>query len=1313
MKHLLRSSLIPVIFVLVRDLSLVLGQPRVFSFTPRRGTSCRPSEFHCGNGTCIPEEWVCDRDSNCVDGSDESDSLCDTKKHRRVCYYTNWAQYREAPARFTPEDINPDLCTHLIYAFAELRGAQIETSEWNDPQMYERFNRIKNKNREIKTLLAVGGWNAGSGAFSSMVASTESRLLFVNSAIDFLRKYDFDGLDLDWEYPTRRGGRPEDKENFAKLVKLLREAFDREARRTGRPVLLLSAAVPTSKELVDQAYDIITLGKYLDFINLMTYDFHGGWESTVGHNSPLYSRRSETEAQRRMNTNWAARYWNQNGVPKDKLNIGIATYGRSYTLADPQTDRHIGASALAPGRPGQYTRETGFLSYYEICQMQDRRNGKIFRDEEQSVPYYVTGNTWVGYDDIYSVKNKAKWILQEGYGGSMVWSLSLDDFNKMCSTSSRTYPLTSLISETITNNRSGEMLTTTTTTTTPSSTTTSTSTTVPTTTNEAEITTSMKTTTTTTPLPSTTTTTITTTTTARRIPPTPPPLPPIPEIRTTVKEPSTLPPINPVDNGATGYRTLPPSVNVTSSTESTTKVVNKVITVMFINKKELPLAHRTTNKVVTQTPPTTVTTGEGINFGEVTIAPTPRTTKRPTRTITTTKRPMTTKRLTTAQPIGPFNPNTGRNGFLKNSPLWLVITERKYFPRYSRYFSCHRRRNGYYVDVHDCSKYYVCQNRRTFHYKCPKDLYYNPRKQICDWISQVSCVNLPQERTILSTQLVSGMARILLTFIYLTYLCHTAALKYKRVCYYTNWAQYRNGLAKFDPKHIDPSLCTHIAYAFGKLENNKIINFEWNDGTKYAEVNAVKRINPGLKTLLAMGGWTAGSKPYSDMAASPANRRTFIQSAISWLRKYDFDGLDMDWEYPANRGGAPEDFNNFPILLRESMEAFKEEAKSSNKSRLLLTTAVGVGKSVADTAYNIPEMSKYLDFISLMAYDLRGGWEKATGFNAALYKPSADPSDEYNVAFAVDYWLNKGAPKEKLILGLATYGRSFNLQDQNNFGVGAPATGSGPQGKYVPENGFLPYYEICERQIQKVGKTYRDLDAQTPFFVQEKLWVGFDDQLSIFTKINDLVIKKQLGGAMIWALDFDDFNNICGYGKYPISRVMTYTLLASESGVSITPPSTHIPLSTVGTTSRSPHPPPTGDGGKTPDSGGGGSGHDGITSLDVDCSKVADGTYRYSSDCSKYIQCVKRNTFVRVCPSGLEFSIATSQCDWPSNVDCTAIAIVIVTSIPPSSTSAYFRTDNSSLDDTPTNTGVLLSSYTPFVAMFCYIFRILCPILYV
>lgn len=85
---------------------------------------------------------------------------------------------------------------------------------------------------------------------------------------------------------------------------------------------------------------------------------------------------------------------------------------------------------------------------------------------------------------------------------------------------------------------------------------------------------------------------------------------------------------------------------------------------------------------------------------------------------------------------------------------------------------------------------------------------------------------------------------------------------------------------------------------------------------RYGEINDLKKINTNLKTLLALGGWTAGSKPYSDMAATSATRKYFINSTIEWLRKYDFDGLDMDWEYPANRGGRQEDFQNFPTLLR-------------------------------------------------------------------------------------------------------------------------------------------------------------------------------------------------------------------------------------------------------------------------------------------------------------------------------------------------------------------------------------------------------------
>ncbi|XP_061191471.1 chitinase-3-like protein 1 [Saccostrea echinata] len=540
-----------------------------------------------------------------------------------------------------------------------------------------------------------------------------------------------------------------------------------------------------------------------------------------------------------------------------------------------------------------------------------------------------------------------------------------------------------------------------------------------------------------------------------------------------------------------------------------------------------------------------------------------------------------------------------------------------------------------------------------------------------------------------------SLNRLLFTVIYLTYICLTASGKYKRVCYYTNWAQYRNGIAKFEPSNIDPNLCTHIIYAFGKLENNGITNFEWNDDKRYAEVNAFKRTNKELKVLLAMGGWTAGSKPYSDMALTFASRRTFIGSAIAWLRKYDFDGLDMDWEYPANRGGRPEDYQNFPTLLQELKEAFKQEAKTSNKSRLLLTAAVGVGKAVADTAYNVAEMSKYLDFISLMTYDLRGGWEKFTGFNAPLYKSSADTSNEFNVDFAVDYWLNKGAPAEKLVLGLATYGRSFTLADQNNYGVGAPATGPGPQGNYVGEAGFMPFYDICERQIQRNGKTYRDLQARNPFFVEGTLWIGFDDQLSIYHKINDQVIKKNLGGAMIWALDFDDFNNICSYGAYPLSRVMKRTLEAGESGHSITPPSTHIPLSTLGPTTRSPNTTPSVNGGKDPNNGG--NDNSGITSHDVDCSQSTDGFYRYMTDCSKFIQCVRGKAYVKVCPPNLEFNTNNDQCDWPFNVDCTPLNLTDLISTIISTSSLSSSTTHSIINSTLLNNNWPINSGYQFI----------------
>uniref|UniRef100_A0A3Q3JAY5 chitinase n=1 Tax=Monopterus albus TaxID=43700 RepID=A0A3Q3JAY5_MONAL len=191
------------------------------------------------------------------------------------------------------------------------------------------------------------------------------------------------------------------------------------------PRLLTSAAVSAAKGTVDAGYEIAEISKYLDFINVMTYDFHGSWESVTGHHSPLCKGSNDTGDHVYLNTDFAMRYWQEKGTPVEKLNMGFATYGRTFRLSTESSQ--VGAPTSGPAAAGVFTKEAGFWSYYELCTF--LRGASVRLIEEQKVPYATKENEWVGYDNQESFETKVHYLKCNRFGGAFVWALDLDDFN--------------------------------------------------------------------------------------------------------------------------------------------------------------------------------------------------------------------------------------------------------------------------------------------------------------------------------------------------------------------------------------------------------------------------------------------------------------------------------------------------------------------------------------------------------------------------------------------------------------------------------------------------------------------------------------------------------------------------------------------------------------------------------------------------------------------------------------------------------------------------------------------------------------------
>jgi hypothetical protein len=175
------------------------------------------------------------------------------------------------------------------------------------------------------------------------------------------------------------------------------------------------------------------MNQNLDFINLMTYDFHGpSWEpNAADHHSPLRNRSGETT---NFNSEFAATYWINKGMPANKINLGIPLYGVSWKL----TSNTIvpPSPAAGAGAAGPITSTPGFLAYYEICNAVRSSGWQVVQDPNKAIgPYAVSPTspkTWVGYDDPAMAIVKSNYIKSKGLGGGMVWDISLDDFRNTC-----------------------------------------------------------------------------------------------------------------------------------------------------------------------------------------------------------------------------------------------------------------------------------------------------------------------------------------------------------------------------------------------------------------------------------------------------------------------------------------------------------------------------------------------------------------------------------------------------------------------------------------------------------------------------------------------------------------------------------------------------------------------------------------------------------------------------------------------------------------------------------------------------------------
>ncbi|HSV88305.1 MAG TPA: glycoside hydrolase family 18 protein [Bacteroidales bacterium] len=309
-------------------------------------------------------------------------------------------------------EIDGRYLTHINYAFANVIDGKVVEGFSNDSINLSVLRQVREQNPGLKLLISVGGWS-WSGGFSDMALTRESRAKFIESAVEFLKRHDLDGLDIDWEYPGLPGNnnihRPEDKENFTALLRECRQALDKLGG--GSKHYLLTIAAGSFQAYLDNT-EMAVVDDYLDFINIMTYDFVGEWGNTTGHHANLFRPAFNPAA---MSTASSVELFNNAGISNDKLLIGAAFYGRGW--------KEVNAENNGLGQPG--VGLTGVdLNYHSIVKnfLPDPAFMKLW-DNTAKAPYLwnPTERIFITYENPESIREKARFVKESGLRGIMFW----------------------------------------------------------------------------------------------------------------------------------------------------------------------------------------------------------------------------------------------------------------------------------------------------------------------------------------------------------------------------------------------------------------------------------------------------------------------------------------------------------------------------------------------------------------------------------------------------------------------------------------------------------------------------------------------------------------------------------------------------------------------------------------------------------------------------------------------------------------------------------------------------------------------------